>query len=57
MVRTLAALDALPPGRTLVQVNARVPHFLLPLLAQRGFACTIDESLGDRVLVRISRPA
>ncbi len=55
MVRTLAALEALPEGRTLVQVNARVPQFLLPVLAERGYTCEIDESAADRVLVRIRR--
>lgn len=54
MTRTLAALDSLEPGHTLVQVNERVPQFLLPVLAERGFAYEIDESRSDRVLVRIS---
>jgi len=56
MLRTLAALETLPPGHELVQINARVPQFLLPILAERGFACDVDESSGDRVLVRIWRP-
>lgn len=55
MVRTLAALDSLPAGHTLVQVNVRVPMFLLPLLAERGFVFTVDETVPDRVLVRIRR--
>lgn len=54
MTRTLAALDSLEPGHTLVQVNERVPQFLLPVLVERGFAYEIDESRSDRVLVRIS---
>lgn len=37
MTRTLEALDTLPAGKSLLQVNARVPQFLLPLLAERGF--------------------
>lgn len=53
MRRTLAALERLPAGHTLVQVNLRVPQFLLPLLAERGFAFAVDESRSDRVLVRI----
>jgi hypothetical protein len=57
LIRTLAALDDLPHAHTLVQVNARVPQFLLPALADRGYACEIDESHPDRVLVRIWRPA
>ncbi len=56
MLRTLAALEDLPLGHTLVQINNRVPQFLLPVLAERGYACDIDESRADRVLVRIWRP-
>jgi uncharacterized protein (DUF2249 family) len=56
MLRTLAALETLPPGTQLVQINARVPQFLLPMLAERGYACDVDESNPDRVLVRIWRP-
>jgi uncharacterized protein DUF2249/uncharacterized protein DUF1858 len=55
LMRTLAALDALPADRELVQVNARVPQFLLPVLAERGYSAEIDESQPDRVLVRIRR--
>ena len=57
MVRTLAALESLAPGQTLVQVNVRVPQFLLPILTERGFVYEIDESAADRVLVRIRRGA
>ena len=53
MMRTLTALETLSAGRTLVQINARVPRFLLPVLAERGFAWEVDESRDDRVLVRI----
>ena len=56
MLRTLAALETLPPGKELVQLNVRVPQFLLPILAERGYACDVDESHADRVLVRIWRP-
>jgi hypothetical protein len=55
LLRTLAALDTLPDGHQLVQVNARVPELLFPLLAERGFACEVDESRADRVLVRVWR--
>jgi hypothetical protein len=55
MVRTLAALETLPADYTLVQVNTRVPQFLLPVLAERGFVWEIDESSVDRVIVRIRR--
>jgi len=54
MLRTLAALESLAHERTLVQINSRVPQFLLPMLAERGFGWEIDESRPDRVLVRIS---
>ena len=54
LVRTLTALETLPAGHTLVQVNLRVPLFLLPMLAERGYAYDIDESHADYVLVRIS---
>jgi len=57
LVRTLAALEELPAGRQLVQVNSRVPQLLLPMLAERGFACELDESHTDHVLLRIWRPA
>ena len=57
MLRTLAALETLPDGHTLVQVNVRVPQFLLPILETRGFAFEVDESQTDRVLVRIPRRA
>jgi uncharacterized protein (DUF2249 family) len=56
LTRTLAALESLPPGHTLVQVNVRVPQLLLPMLAERGYACEVDESHADQVLVRIWRP-
>lgn len=55
MLRTLAALEALPEDHTLVQVNARVPQFLLPVLQERGFTWEIDETAADRVIVRIRR--
>lgn len=53
MLRTLAALETLPPNAQLVQINSRVPQFLLSMLAERGYACDVDESIPDRVLVRI----
>lgn len=55
LVRTLAALELLPDGHTLVHVNDRVPQFLLPLLAERGFAYQTDESRDGAVHVRIWR--
>jgi hypothetical protein len=55
LVRTLAALEALPAGHQLVQINVRVPQLLLPMLSERGFACEVDDSDADRVRVRIWR--
>lgn len=53
LMRTLAALEELPAGHQLVHVNERVPQLLLPMLAERGFACELDDSRSDRVLLRI----
>lgn len=55
MVRTLAALEELAPGGTLVQVNIRVPQFLLPRLEERGFTYEIREQAPDLVRVFIRR--
>lgn len=49
MVRTLEALAELPPGETLVQLNDRVPRFLLPELEARGFAWTVLDDDGSPV--------
>jgi heme a synthase len=54
LVLTLAALDRLPPGATLVQVNTRVPQHLLPQLEARGFSYTLHED-DDVVRVEIRR--
>ena len=55
MERTLAALESLPAGGTLVQLNARVPRFLLPRLEERGFRYEIREQRPDLVRVIIHR--
>lgn len=55
MERTLAALDDLPAERALVQLNDRVPAFLLPLLDERGYRYRIETD--DRgTVVTIWRP-
>lgn len=41
--RTLEALEGMPAGRPLLQVNDRVPAFLLPLLDERGYRYRIGE--------------
>jgi uncharacterized protein (DUF2249 family) len=56
MVRTLEALEGLADGRVLVQVNVRVPRFLLPVLEERGFAYEVRETGPDMVQVHIRRP-
>jgi hypothetical protein len=55
LVRTLAALETISDGHQLVQINVRVPQLLLPMLAERGFACEVDDSRPDEVHVRIWR--
>lgn len=55
MVRTLEALETLPEGHTLVQLNVRVPQFLLPQLDERGFAYEIREQSPGLVRVFIRR--
>ncbi len=53
MVRTLAALESLPPGDTLVQVNVREPRLLLPQLEERGFTYEVREQAAELVRVFI----
>jgi len=55
LVRTLEALEGLPNDSVLLQINMRVPQFLLPILRERGFHFTIDESHENEVQVRIWR--
>lgn len=57
MVRTLTALESLPPGATLVQINVRVPRFLLPQLEERGFSYEVREQGPDlvRLFIRHAR--
>jgi uncharacterized protein (DUF2249 family) len=54
MVRTLAALETLPRGHTLVQLNVKEPRFLLPQLTERGFTYEIRQQGPDltRVFIR-----
>ena len=55
MLRTLEALESLPAGGTLVQLNSRVPQFLLPMLAERGYRYDIREQSPDLVRLFITR--
>ncbi|HEY5945150.1 MAG TPA: DUF2249 domain-containing protein [Kofleriaceae bacterium] len=58
MVRTLEALAEMPRGKTLVQINVRVPQFLLPKLAERGFVYDVREQGPDlvRLFIRHREP-
>lgn len=58
MVRTLEALAQMPRGKTLVQLNVRVPQYLLPKLAERGFTYEIREQGPDlvRLFIRHREP-
>lgn len=49
LVRTLAALQTLPVGSTLVQLNVRTPRFLLPKLDELGFEYEVREQGSDLV--------
>jgi uncharacterized protein (DUF2249 family) len=49
MVRTLQALEDLPRDGTLIQLNVRVPQFLLPQLDERGFSYEVHEEAPERV--------
>jgi uncharacterized protein (DUF2249 family) len=55
MVLTLAALEDLPDGATLVQINVRVPQFLLPRLEEAGYAYEVREQSDELVRVFIRR--
>ncbi|HET7275078.1 MAG TPA: DUF2249 domain-containing protein [Longimicrobiaceae bacterium] len=54
MVRTLAALEELPAGKTLLHINERIPQFLLPRLEELGFTYDIREQNSElyRVFIR-----
>lgn len=58
MVRTLEALATMPRGTTLVQLNVRVPQYLLPKLAERGFTYDVREQGPDlvRLFIRHAQP-
>lgn len=55
MVRTLAALERLEPDGVLVQINERIPRFLLPRLEERGFKYRLRQQGPDVVRVFIER--
>lgn len=49
MIRTFEVLATMPRGKTLVQLNVRVPQFLLPKLDEQGFVYEIREQSADLV--------
>jgi hypothetical protein len=55
MMRTLEALAQLAPGQALLQVNARVPQLLLPMLEDRGFEYQLVSETPDEVRGLIRR--
>ncbi len=55
MTQTLAALETLPAGKALLQINARVPQFLLPMLDERGFEYVLLNEEPDQVRGLIRR--
>lgn len=55
MIRTLQALEDLPQGRSLIQVNEQIPAFPHPELKSRVFRRTILDETPGQVRVRIER--
>lgn len=53
MELTLIVLDKLPKDYTLVQLNCRIPQFLLPLLEERGFKYEITKNEEEEVRIEI----
>lgn len=57
MELTLAVLEKLPNGASLVQLNERVPQFLLPILLERGFQYRLVDQDPKQVRIEIRRAA
>ena len=55
MELTLSVLEKLPKGASLVQINERVPQFLLPILLERGFRYAITQNEGHEIRLEIGR--
>lgn len=55
MEMTLAVLDRIPQGVRLIQINQRVPQFLLPLLAERGMRSSVLKEEENDVRIEITR--
>lgn len=56
LAHTMNAATVLPEGGALVQLNVRVPQFLLPKLTEQGLVFHVHEASPDRVHVLIQRP-
>lgn len=52
---TLAVLDRIPQGVRLIQINERVPQFLLPLLEERGMRASVLKEEEHDVRIEIKR--
>lgn len=57
LVRTMLALEELPRGATLMQLNVRVPVHLIARLEERGFEYTIREQNPELVRIFIRHAA
>ncbi|HRO68397.1 MAG TPA: DUF2249 domain-containing protein [Pseudobdellovibrionaceae bacterium] len=55
MEMTLAVLGHLPEGVRLIQINQRIPQFLLPLLEERGMRSQILQESENNVRIEIKR--
>lgn len=55
MELTLAVLEKLPINISLIQINERIPQFLLPLLSERGLTYQIQSNDETDVRIEISR--
>lgn len=55
MELTLLVLEKMPKDAELVQLNERIPQFLLPILEERGFSHEISKGPDPEVRVRIRR--
>lgn len=55
MTRTLELLEQLPEGQSLLQINERVPQFLMPILEERGFEYVLMSKTPNEVRGLIRR--
>lgn len=57
MELTMVLLEKLPQEYSLLQINERIPQFLLPILNERGFEYTFESNQEDEVRLKIERPS